>query len=324
MSGTRTDRDGQLPARSRARTKRKITPMKKKRKKVTVRKQLSRAEVAIIADVDDTQLLCDVYTTVSRDLVGELFPERAQLWENLVTCSDKLGVFVNYAADRYIQLYLSCTGCDKHAKLYLKWLDVTREFTCESKQTDETATIIEEAFGNSDATPETMRTVLATLLNGVYLGFCKQMAVAVEKMSTSTQQMENIETAKPSDEVAVQRLCGWALKSATDLLKSQSPQSKELQLLTSLSLDKHDKPQLPPALQYLTFMRPTFLPWMIAVEGKMVQHLNQKSYNQYGENFFQVKLYMHIHMYMYMHIINCNVLHVGNSNLNKHGHNPVE
>lgn len=167
-----------------------------------------------------------------------------------MTCPDRLEMFVNYATDRYIQLYLSCTGCDKHADLYLKWLDITREFTCKSKQTDETATIIEEAFGNCNATLETVRTVLALLLNAVYLGLCKQMAIAAEKISTSTQQMESTETAKPSDEVAVQRLCGWALKSVTDLLKSQSPQSQELRLLTSLSLDKH-KPQLPPTLQYL-------------------------------------------------------------------------
>ena len=122
-----------------------------------------------------------------------------------------------------------------------------------SKQTDETATIIKEAFGDSDAThaiQETKRTVLAILLSAVYLGLCKQMATAIEKISTTTQQIKSTETAKPSDEVAVQRLCGWALKSATDLLKSESPQSQELQLLISLSLDKHDKLQLPPALQY--------------------------------------------------------------------------
>ena len=139
MSHTRAKGDGQLPARGG--TKRKTTPvkkqprrkstlMKKKYKKVKVTKQLSRAEVAMVADVDDTQLLCDACTTVSRDLVGELFPERAQLWENLVTCPDKLQVFVSYATDMYIQLYLSCTGRDKHADLYLKWLNVTREFTC--------------------------------------------------------------------------------------------------------------------------------------------------------------------------------------------------
>ena len=76
-------------------------------------------------------------------------------------------------------------------------------------------------------------------------------------------------------------------------MKSQSPQSQELQLLIFLSLDKNSKAQLPPALQYLdrgglTFMQPTFLPWMMAVEAKMVQHLNQKSYKQYGEKIFQV------------------------------------
>jgi hypothetical protein len=134
---------------------------------------------------------------VSKDLVGELFPERAQLWENLVTCPDKLGMFVNYATDRYIPtVYLSCTGRDKHAELYLKWLDVTREFTCKSKQTDETATVIEEAFGNLDATPETMRTILAILLNAVYLGVYKHMAIAVEKISTSNGNNRNCQTVR--------------------------------------------------------------------------------------------------------------------------------
>ena len=77
---------------------------------------------------------CVMYVQVSRDLVGESFPERAHLWENLVTSPDKLGMFVDYTTDRYIQLYLSRTGHDKHAELYFKWLDVTREFTCKSKQ----------------------------------------------------------------------------------------------------------------------------------------------------------------------------------------------
>ena len=210
-----------------------------------------------------------------------------------MTCPDKVEMFVSYVTDRYIQMYISCTGHDKNADLFLKWLDFTREFTYKSKQTDESATIIEEAFGNCHVNEGTMRTVLTILLNAVYLGLSKQMAIAVEKISTSTQQTtESTETSKPSDEVAVQRSCGWALKSATDLVISQSPQSQELQLLMSLSLDKTDKPQLPPALQYLdrrglTFMRPTFLPWMMAVEAKMVQHLNQKSYNQYGEKLFR-------------------------------------
>ena len=61
-----------------------------------------------------TQLLCDVFTTVPKDLVGELFPEHVQLWENLVASPDKLETFISYATDRYINLYMSCTGRDKH------------------------------------------------------------------------------------------------------------------------------------------------------------------------------------------------------------------
>ena len=57
------------------------------------------------------------------DLVGELFPERKKLWENLMACADKLRVFVSYTTDRYIQLYLSLTGYDKHAALLLRWLE---------------------------------------------------------------------------------------------------------------------------------------------------------------------------------------------------------
>lgn len=57
----------------------KSTPMKKTCKKIKVTRQLSRAELATVADVDDTQLLCDICTTVSRDLVGEIFLERTQL-----------------------------------------------------------------------------------------------------------------------------------------------------------------------------------------------------------------------------------------------------
>ena len=195
MPRTRARQDGQLSSCGgttrkttpmKKQSRHKTTPMKKERKKIT--RQLSRAEVAIVADVDDTKLLCDVFTTVPKDLVGELFPERVQLWENLVTCPDKLEMFVSYVTDRYIQMYISCTGHDKNADLFLKWLDFTREFTCNSKQTDESATIIEEAFGNCHVNEGTMRTVLAILLNAVYLGLSKQMAIAVEKISTSTQQ----------------------------------------------------------------------------------------------------------------------------------------
>ena len=61
------------------------------------------------------------------------------------------------------------------------------------------ATVIEEAFGNSGNNENSF----AILLNAVYLGLCKQMAIAVEKISTSPQQTESTETIKPSDEAAV-------------------------------------------------------------------------------------------------------------------------
>ena len=151
--------------------------------KIKLTRQLSIAEVAMVANVDDMKLLCDVFTTVPKDLVGEPFP---QLWENLVASPDKLETFISYATDRYINLYMSCTGRDILSYFSSGWMSRENSHVNQSKQMK--AQQLLRRLSETHVSQEIKRTVLAILLNAVYLGLCKQMAIALEKISTSTQQ----------------------------------------------------------------------------------------------------------------------------------------
>lgn len=75
---------------------------------------------------------------VEGELFGELFPERTELWEHLKS-GNRLLKLVTFSAEKYLQLCDECsTVCDKHAELFLRWLDVMRSLTCKEGQTDET------------------------------------------------------------------------------------------------------------------------------------------------------------------------------------------
>ena len=113
------------------------------------------------------------------------------------------------------------------------------------------------------------------------------------------QLLEPCHLHKPSDNVAMHRLCGWALFSVIDHLKTQVKKSnkpsyvEQLTFANILKLASNDKHLLPPPVQYLdrggmTFLRGELWPWMHKVEQKMAQHLNQASYSQYGSRLFQV------------------------------------
>ena len=64
----------------------------------------------------------------------------------------------------------------------------------------------------------TKQTLLAIILNAVYLGLNHQMAETAEEISASTQCANSL----PSDDVAMHRMCGWALKSMKDNLVIQA------------------------------------------------------------------------------------------------------
>ena len=129
------------------------------------------------------------------------------------------------------------------------------------------------------------------------------MSASIEAISETQHETECTESSgsfKPSDEVALHRICGWALKSAIDHVHTQTQISKEnttytrqLELLKAMKLVHCDKHLLPMPVQYLdrgglTFLKSLFWPWMTSIEESMIEKLNQKSYRLYGSKLFEV------------------------------------
>ena len=79
------------------------------------------------------------------------------------------------------------------------------------------------------------------------------MAETAEELSASTQCADSL----PSDDVAMHRMCGWALKSMKDNLVIQAAKSKmagykdQLSLVNALKLSSTEKHLLPKPVQYL-------------------------------------------------------------------------
>lgn len=74
------------------------------------------------------------------------------------------------------------------------------------------------------------------ILNAIYLGLNHQMAATVETIPVShNESTETEESFKPSDDVALHRICGWALKSTLD------QEDRHILKTTSLKLTNTDK-----------------------------------------------------------------------------------
>ena len=152
---------------------------------------------------------------VEGDLFGDLFPERVELWEHLHS-----GNRLQNLAEKYLKLYDECSCvCDKDAELFLRWLDVMRSFTCKEAQTEETKALLIQILDGLSVSDVTQQTMLAI----IHLGLCKQMAETVEEISLAIHESADLETSgsKPSDDVALHRICGWALRSAANHLRTQ-------------------------------------------------------------------------------------------------------
>ena len=67
-----------------------------------------------------------VCSRVEKEMFGELFPKRLQLWDHMKSCPDQLYNLVNYSVNEYLI-------AAKDSELFLRWLDVMRSFTCEEK-----------------------------------------------------------------------------------------------------------------------------------------------------------------------------------------------
>ncbi len=176
-----------------------------------------------------------------------------------------------------------------------------RCFTCKEKKTTITQHLIEQLCGTG--TNETQRSMVAILLNAVHWRIIQQRTTSLEKISSSHH--ENIDE-KPSDDIAMHRICGWALFSASDHLKRvkdedqkkpANPQrlsiTKQFDFATSLKLSNEDKQLLPNPVKYLdrgglTFLKRSLWPWMNSLERKMVQYLNERCYRAYGDKLFHV------------------------------------
>ena len=128
--------------------------------------------------------------------------------------------------------------------------------------------------------------------------------MAKEIEQTTEMTVEDPGTS-PSDDVALHRICGWALKSVTDSLTQQSKQKsanqesldENLKLIHALKLPSDEKCNLPDAVQYLdrgglTFMKLDLLPWMCTIKDRMVALLNAKSYRRYGAKIFEVSIHV--------------------------------
>ena len=200
---------------------------------------------------------------VEGELFGDLFPERLKLWEHLKS-GNKLPNLINFSAEKYLKLYDECSiVCDKDAELFLRWLDVMRSLTCKESQTEETRTLLIQVLDGCNVSDVTEQTLLAIILNAIYLGLCKQMAETVEEISLAIHEGTNLvdsSSSKPSDDVAVHRICDWALKLAADHLHAQlltcaaqehSRVLRELELTKLLKLPNSSKCLLPKPVQYL-------------------------------------------------------------------------
>ena len=122
---------------------------------------------------------------------------------------------VAVSSQRYMQLY-SCNTArarDKNSELFLRWLDEVRGWTFDDIIADENSLPV--------SSKATKRTLLAMILNAVYLGSCRQMADTAEQISQVAFAGVEESSSKPSDEVALHRICGWALKALRDHLGVQ-------------------------------------------------------------------------------------------------------
>ena len=129
------------------------------------------------------------------------------------------------------------------------------------------------------------------------------MAETVEEISSAIHERANLESSssQPSDDIALHRICGWALKSAVDHLHTQiwicaslehGKVSSQLELSRFLKLPDSDKCLLPKSVQYLdrgglAFFKSPSWPWMAAKEIKIAELLSQKSYRVHGDKIFR-------------------------------------
>ena len=283
--------------------KKKTVPKKKKATKQpkTVR-LLQSEERNIVKDIDKQAVVEHVRTSVPKTLMESLFPERMGLWKSIAETKE-LEVFIINNAVKFLTLYdANIKGSNKYANLYLSWLQVIRSYTCKTEQTAESRAewgVVLAKHGDI-ISEHIQRTVIATILNSVQDGTQAQMAAKIEQIDGGESNPEPVESL--SDDTALYRISGWALKSAIQIKRRAVTKSKvqsaklikeELQLLEVIKRSQSSKSTLPLGVQYLdrgglTFIHSSLLPWVRAVESSMKQYMTQAGYKRYGKQIFKV------------------------------------
>ena len=146
---------------------------------------------------------------------------------------------------------------------------------------------------------DTRRVVVCDILHNLQALLQKEVCDEIEQSYTS--ETNKTATAQGSDDVALYRLGGWALFSATKFrckAVKLSPSNcdvlkEEIELLNAIKIPHDEKDTLPPALQYLdrgglTFPRQELLPYLKEIEMRMLDVLNETNYRRYGKRLFEV------------------------------------
>ena len=220
----------------------------------------------------------------------QCYPER----KTFLDCIDEtkeLDGFIKSAANnlKSYNYRLHGKGRDKYSHFYYHWLQYQTAVVADALTT----------CRHDDITDENKRVVLIGVLNEVHNHFQQRISAEIEAISNPRSDTSAHPTG--SDDVALYRLGGWALFSDIQKRKSRlkSPSrckvgtKQELDVLHLFTIPKADKAQLPAALRYLdrgrlTFPRPCLLPFMRAVEQKMLELLNESIYARYGRRIFEV------------------------------------
>ena len=144
-----------------------------------------------------------------------LYPERLQLWQSIAT-TEELNCFIDSAITKYLALYDSNSkGKNRYANLFLEWIQCIRTYTCTTEQTAHTKAEWDAVISrHGSVAEETQRTLIASVLHGVQEAIQNQMATSIEKIVTNTSEHE---AESLSDDTALYRISGWALKSAIQL-----------------------------------------------------------------------------------------------------------
>ena len=232
-----------------------------------------------------------------------LFPERLSFWESIEK-TEEMQTFLVGAINKYLALYeANAKGKSRYTNLYLAWLQYIRTFTCETERTSESTAKWSRVLSKHDGelpTDNIQRTVISCILHAVQAGVQQEMAEKIEKIDCVESVPQEYEE-KLSDDTALLRISGWALKSVIQLKKNAIHAAKknsaedelELQLLTALKRSPESKSSLPAGARYLdrgglTFVHSSLLPWAQALEASIKQHMNQAGYKKYGKQIFKV------------------------------------